>query len=573
MSSYSAQRFFSYIEKNNLLDAQTLEATKIGILKSEEDPEDYFRQKHLLTEENLLQARAFAMQVEYINLSNRAASPQALALITEGVARQYTIFPFEFDPKENSIKVATDQPLNLENISFLEKKTGRKIIPYLAAANDIVEAIDIQYRQNISPTVTSALEEFSTRRKTDAFDAQKKKKIIVKEPPIAKIVNTILEFAVRSRASDIHIEPQDSKTRVRYRIDGILYEKLILPSSLHESLVSRIKILSQMRIDEKRIPQDGRFTFTIGDQEDDLRVSTLPTVHGEKIVMRLLKKTGGIPSLPDLGLRDVALKSLETEIAKPYGIVLITGPTGSGKTTTLYSVLTRLNQATVNIMTLEDPVEYEIAGINQVQVNPQAGLTFANGLRSFLRQDPNIILVGEIRDQETTSLAIQAALTGHLVFSTLHTNDSATAIHSLLDLGAEPFLIASILNAAIAQRIVRRICSSCKYSFAPDKEVDNAIRTTLGHYLPNIYRDKPLILYKGKGCSECQGTGYFGRIGIYEILVVNNAINKLVLQRANAANISQEARKNGMIIMQQDGYLKVLDGLTTVEEILRVSES
>ncbi len=397
--------------------------------------------------------------------------------------------------------------------------------------------------------------------------------LIVKEAPIAKIVNTILEFAVKSRASDIHIEAQETKTRVRYRIDGILHEKLSLPKGIHDALVSRIKILSAMKIDEKRIPQDGRFSFHLGEEEVDLRVSSLPSVHGEKIVMRLLKKTGGLPTLPELGLRGTQFRDLEEAITKPYGIILVTGPTGSGKTTTLYSILTKLNKPSVNIVTLEDPVEYQIPGINQVQINPQAGLTFANGLRSFLRQDPNIILVGEIRDTETTQLAIQAALTGHLVFSTLHTNDASTAIPRLIDLGGETFLIASVLNAAIGQRIVRKNCQHCLTTYEPDPEIQKNIKEVLGDFLPKQYQEgKPMILTKGQGCNDCNQTGYLGRIAIFEVLKISSTINKMILQQASGKEIETQARKEGLITMKQDGYLKVLDGLTTIEEILRVAE-
>ena len=360
---------------------------------------------------------------------------------------------------------------------------------------------------------------------------------------------------------------------MRYRIDGILQEKLSLPRTIHEALISRIKILSGMKIDEKRIPQDGRFTYKSTKDEVDLRVSTLPTVFGEKVVMRLLKKTGGIPSLSDLGFGGPQLKELEEAISKPYGIILITGPTGSGKTTTLYSILTKLNKPTVNIVTLEDPVEYQIAGINQVQINTQAGLTFATGLRAFLRQDPNIILVGEIRDKETTQLAIQAALTGHLVFSTLHTNNAATTIPRLIDLGAESFLIASVLTAILAQRISRKICPYCKVSYQAPPEITENIKTVLGPLLPKRFETNPILLTKGKGCEECNQTGYLGRIAIFEILKVTMAINQHILHQDSAEAIEKTAKKEGFVRMIEDGFLKVLDGVTTIEEVLRVAET
>jgi type IV pilus assembly protein PilB len=358
-------------------------------------------------------------------------------------------------------------------------------------------------------------------------------------------------------------------------VDGILQERLMLPRKLHDAVISRIKILGDMKIDEKRIPQDGRFNFKMGESEVDLRVSTLPTVHGEKVVMRLLKKSGGVPTLPDLGLRGLALKSLENSIRRPHGIILVTGPTGSGKTTTLYSVLAILNNAKVNIMTLEDPVEYQIAGVNQVQINPQAGLTFATGLRSFLRQDPNIVLVGEVRDTETTELAVQAALTGHLVFSTLHTNNAAGAVPRLLDLGAEPFLVASALSAIVGQRIARKICPNCKEEYTPEEEVIKDIRTVLGGLIPP---DKKIVLYRGSGktndatCETCGGSGYHGRIGVFEVFAVSDHISKLILSRSPMKEIETQAISEGMITMKQDGYLKALEAVTTLEEVLRVAQ-
>lgn len=440
----------------------------------------------------------------------------------------------------------------------------------LADLPEIEKAFTHTYTQGLSPEVSEALKEYIPQEQQGAIEDIGS---VIREAPIAKIVTTILEFAIKSRASDIHIEAEETKTRVRYRVDGILNEKLTLPVSIHDPLISRIKILSQMKIDEKRIPQDGRFTFKLGHDEVDLRVSSLPTVHGEKIVMRLLRKTGGLPTLADLGLRGVPLKDFESAFSEPYGIVLVTGPTGSGKTTTLYSVLTRLNKPSVNIITLEDPVEYQLDGVNQVQINAQAGLTFANGLRSFLRQDPNVILVGEIRDKETTQLAIQAALTGHLVLSTLHTNDAATAIPRLIDLGGEAFLIASVLAASLAQRIVRRICEHCRKEYVPDAAIAQSIQKTLGTLTPKKYEaTSEMKLFKGTGCSECSDTGYLGRVGIFEVLRVTPAINKLILNQATADEITNQARADGMISMKQDGFLKALDGITTVEEVLRVAE-
>ena len=415
--------------------------------------------------------------------------------------------------------------------------------------------------------VSQAMEEELAVPKSQANDIRQLGTVI-REAPIAKVVSTILEFAVSSRASDVHIEPQPENTRVRYRIDGVLHEKLLLPKTIHEALISRIKILSGMKIDEKRIPQDGRFKFKAGETEVDLRVSSAPTIWGEKMVMRLLRSSGGVPDLPELGLRGLGLKQVEEAILKPNGIIIVCGPTGSGKTTTLYSAITRINNPGLNIMTIEDPVEYEIKGITQVQVNREAGLTFASAMRSFLRQDPDIIMVGEIRDQETAELAIHASLTGHLVFSTLHTNQAAGTIPRLLDLGAEPFLLASSLSLVVGQRIARRICPNCREEYQPDKTNLDELTAVLGKFLPK--KKEEIKFFRGKGCEQCNNTGYYGRVGIFEVLSVSEKIVKLILERAPAGEIEKQAVEEGMMTMLQDGYLRVVEGVSTMEEVVRV---
>lgn len=554
--------------KNKIITQENAEQYEVGSLQKNIPIQEYLFQFTNLKKGDVISTMGQVLGVPTVDLSNSPIDPQAVNFVSESIARKFLVIPYKYDSKENAVYLGTAEPFNTFITDFLEKKTGKKIVLSLADLTEIQKAIDLSYSQGLSPEVRDALKEYepASSQKQDVATA-------VAEAPIAKIVSTILEFALKSRASDIHIEPQETQTKIRYRIDGILHEKLSLPRSIHDALISRIKILSEMKIDEKRIPQDGRFTFKVGVEEVDLRISTLPTVHGEKIVMRLLKKTGGIPTLMDLGLRGLQLKDLEDSILKPYGIILVTGPTGSGKTTTLYSVLSRLNKPSVNILTLEDPVEYQIIGINQVQINPQAGLTFANGLRAFLRQDPNIILVGEIRDKETTQLAIQAALTGHLVFSTLHTNDSATAIPRLIDLGAEPFLIASVLNASMAQRICRRICEYCKKEYETPPQIQSNVKEVLGSFLPKQFvSEKPIHLFKGEGCNECNNTGYLGRIAIFEVLKITSSINKMILQQLSAKDIETQAKKEGLIMMKQDGYLKALEGITTIEEVIRVAE-
>ncbi len=561
------QQLLTSLIKSGRISETMADEVKISAINSGRSISEILLSKNIVDEDALLKARAEIAHVPYISLVGRGISPEILTFIPEPVARKYKLIPFEYDKKEDKLKVAMIEPMDLPLIEFLEQKSGKSILPYLGREQEIIQKIEEEYSAGLSTEVSEALKETSEGVKTvEASNIGQ----IIKEAPIAKIVSTILEYAVRSRASDVHIEPQEGRVRVRYRIDGVLHEKLALPKAMNEAVISRIKILSDMKIDERRIPQDGRFNFKLANEEVDLRVSTLPTMHGEKVVMRLLKKTGGIPSLNELGLRGISLKNLDTAVTRPHGIILVTGPTGSGKTTTLYSLLTKLNTEKVNIVTLEDPVEYEIVGLSQVQVNPTAGLTFASGLRSFLRQDPNIILVGEIRDNETVNLAIQAALTGHLVFSTLHTNNAATAIPRLLDLGAEPFLVVSVLNAVEAQRITRKICTVCKESYTPTPPVITDIKNVLGKLYPP--ENQSLVLYRGRGCKECNNTGYLGRIGIFEVVSISQAIAKLILERGSADDIEKQAREEGMITMKQDGYLKVIEGITTIEEILRVAQ-
>ncbi|OGH21067.1 MAG: hypothetical protein A2186_02235 [Candidatus Levybacteria bacterium RIFOXYA1_FULL_41_10] len=523
---------------------------------------------NLVSEEKLSEAKAKLLGIPFISLSNTSFSPQALSYIPRAVVERFNLIPFLFDEKTQTLSVAMANPVDLDALSFVKQKTRLNIKTFAASPNDVVRAINEQYRQEIVGEVGEALKETEEFNETKTIDSTQISQII-KEAPIAKIVSTILEYALSSRASDVHIEPQEDRIRVRYRIDGILYDRLSLPKTVQESVISRIKILSDMKIDEHRTPQDGRFNFKAQEKEVDLRISVLPTVYGEKIVIRLLRKSGGVPSLQDLGLNGVSLKNLETNILRPHGIIIVCGPTGSGKTSTLYSVLAKLNTPRVNIMTLEDPVEYQISGVNQVQINPAIGLTFATGLRSFLRQDPNIILVGEIRDKETTELAIQAALTGHLVFSTLHTSSAAGALPRLIDLGAETFLLSSVMNAVVGQRIVRQICPNCKESYAPSAQIVEELKKNLGRLFP---ANQQVQLYRGKGCGECGGSGYLGRIGVFEVLPVSQKIASLILEHPESVAVEKEAVLEGMITMKQDGYLKVIQGVTTIEEVLRVAQ-
>ena len=532
--------------------------------------ETIIKSLNLLPEDKLSEAKAKLLGIPFMSLETTSFSPQAVSLLPRAVVERFSLIPFYYDDKTKTLSIAMANPVDLEALSFVRQKTGLNIKSFAAAPIDVDRAIKEQYRQEIIGEVGEALKETEEFTKTRTVDSKEIAEII-KEAPIAKIVSTILEYAVTSRASDVHIEPQEDRVRVRYRIDGILYDKLSLPKGVQDAFISRIKILSEMKIDEHRTPQDGRFNFKVDNKEVDLRISVLPTVFGEKVVMRLLRKSGGVPNLQELGVTGSTLKNLETSMLRPHGIIIVCGPTGSGKTTTLYSVLARLNTTRVNIMTLEDPVEYQITGVNQVQVNPAVGLTFATGLRSFLRQDPNIILVGEIRDKETTELAIQAALTGHLVFSTLHTSNAAGALPRLLDLGAETFLLASTMNAILGQRIVRKICTFCKEEYIPPPQIIEEIKNVLGRLFP-AQNGQAVKLYRGRGCEECGGSGYLGRIGIFETLPISSKIASLVLENADSNTMEKEAIEEGMITMKQDGYFKVLKGVTTVEEVLRVAQ-
>lgn len=558
------------LEKEGKLTPQQVSTIKLENINTGTPTEKIILERDFATEKDIGQARAKIFGIPFIDregLESKGISPEVLNMIPEQVARRYKLIPFRLEGDVFSIAMV--DPLDIQVIQFIEKKTGKKTARYLALEKDINAAISDQYSQNLTSEVVSALKEVSLGLPDEPkSESEFDKAEVIKEAPVTNIVTQLLDYAVKTKASDVHVEPEETQTRVRYRIDGILHEKIILPKKVHEAVVSRIKIMSGLKIDERRLPQDGRFTFTEGGANIDLRVSTLPTIFGEKIVMRLLAKSQKPPTLLELGLRASALKSLDMQLTRTHGIVLICGPTGSGKTTTLYSILSRLSSSKVNILTVEDPVEYHIDGANQVQVNPQIGLTFASALRSFLRQDPNIILVGEIRDAETAELAIQAALTGHQVFSTLHTNSASGSLPRLLDMGMEPFLLASSVNAVQGQRILRKLCQSCRYPYAPPPEVASNIQQVLGNLAPRT----PIQLYKGKGCNECGGLGFSGRVGIYEVLVVSDKIMRLTLERASAGEIEKQAVSEGMMTLKQDGYLKVLEGITTLEEVLRVAQ-
>lgn len=549
------------------LDAERAKQVKFTEVQTGKSQEEIIQGQKLVDELALTKAKAKLYNVRFIDLTAVPASPEAMATLPQQVASRFKIFPVSVNPNTKEIVLAMADPLDLSAIEFVEQRTGMVVKPVAAELSKIEMLLSTTYATSLAREVTQALKEVTPERAPKTLEAQKTG--LIREETVAEIVSHILSFAVKARASDIHMEPQERATRVRYRIDGILQEKLTTPRELHDALISRIKILSGMKIDEKRIPQDGRFNFKTEDKEVDLRVSSLPTSWGEKIVMRILEKSGGIPDLPELGLRGRALKNLHEAILTPHGIVIICGPTGSGKTTTLYSIIQKISTPKINIVTLEDPIEYKIEGVNQVQVNPEAGLTFASGLRSFLRQDPNVILVGEIRDQETADLAIQASLTGHLVFSTLHTNDAAGALPRLLDMGAEPYLLASSMTAIAAQRVVRKIHQDCKTEYIPEPQAVAELKNVLG---PLWQPKKDVKLYKGTGDPDCNNSGYYGRIGIFEVMPVSEKVGRLILERAPLSSIQKQAVDEGMVSLKQDGYLKVIEGISTMEEVVRVAQ-
>ncbi|MBU2592026.1 MAG: GspE/PulE family protein [Patescibacteria group bacterium] len=566
----------SILKEKKLLTDKQAEEVMLAHIQMEKGEEEVILEEKFVSPEEVIKAKSELYGVPFIDLEKVGFSPVSISYVPRSVAERYRLIPFALDEKTGTLSVAMSNPLDLETIDFLERKTELKVKPYMALPQQVEKVISVRYEQELTLQVKEALRETEKKKALPDLDHLDE---VIREAPVAKIVSTILQFAMRSQSSDVHIEPQEEDSRVRYRVDGILHEKLLLPKKVHDAVVSRIKVLSDMKIDERRVPQDGRFSFTANNEEVDLRVSSAPTVYGEKIVMRLLKKSGKIPTLAELGMRGKALRDVEEAIARPQGMIIACGPTGSGKTTTLYSVLTKVSTVKVNVMTVEDPVEYQIEGVNQVQVNPQAGLTFASALRSFLRQDPDVVMVGEIRDEETTHLAIHAALTGHLVFSTLHTNDASGAPPRLIDMGAEPFLLVSSLTCVIAQRVLRKICPDCRESFVPDEVAVTDIKNVLGNlYKPLVENQqkkvgqKGVVLWRGKGCKECNNTGYRGRIGIFEVINVDDKVGRLILEKASGFEINKVMIEKGMVTLKQDGYAKVLEGITTVEEVLRVAE-
>lgn len=534
----------------------------------------------VVDDELLTHAIAQVSGVPYVNLSNSLIDQNVLTLLPEDIAERFMAVPLA--EVQNRLAVAMIDANNVQAVDYLANRIQRPIKVFMASESGVRHVLD-QYRTDLSSVDAAAV--VSQQEATSASD--KDIKTIVQDSPISRALSTILEYAVKSRASDVHIEPLEKALKIRCRVDGVLREIMQLPKSIEPALVSRIKILSNLKIDEHRIPQDGQFSVKVAAKEVDLRIAISPVVWGEQVVIRLLDKSGNSFDLEEMGYAGRALRTIRKGVRRPNGMVLTSGPTGSGKSTSLYALIKEIKDETVNIVTLEDPVEYKMDGVNQIQVNAEVGLTFANGLRSILRQDPDVVMVGEIRDAETAALGVQAALTGHLVFSTLHTSSAAGVLPRLLDMGVEPFLIASTVNTIIGQRLVRRVAAKRDIYQSTPIETQN-ILTTVGHLLPKTpadvarvsedlgYKDLPLAgqsaytLVKGKDTLQTP-RGYSGRAGLYEVMDVTTEIQDLIVARSTSAEIQRKAVEQGMITMRQDGYLKALQGITTIEEVNRVA--
>jgi len=573
--------------KSFLLDANLITEEKFNecLEKAKEKKkklDDVLIAEGILTSDELVKLKAYILGIPFVNLEKEVIPPEILKIIPEPIARKHNIVAFR--KKGNNLEVAMLDPEDLGTIEFLKKRYPHlRILPRLTTLQSLKNVLR-QYQKTLEVEFGEIIDKEIKVIETTKEEAELKEKKtelqkIAKELPIVRIVDTLIKHAILQRASDIHIEPQEKELIVRYRIDGILHDAMVLPKTVHSGVVARIKVLSNLKLDEHRLPQDGRFKIELEDEKYSIRVSILPIFDGEKIVMRILPETSKGYTLEGLGLWGRALEVVETNLRKPIGMILVTGPTGSGKTTTLYSILEILNTPQVNISTIEDPIEYRMPRINQTQVNPKIGLTFSAGLRSLLRQDPDIVMVGEIRDNETASLAINAALTGHLVLSTLHTNNAAGAIPRLIDMKVEPFLISSTLRLIIGQRLVRRFCSERERYFLKEPEIKELSKYCSLKRIEDILKKEKLLkkdqtikdipFYKPRTTKECP-EGYRGRIGIYETLPITESIKELIIKNATSDEIENQAKKEGMLTMVEDGFVKAARGITSIEEVLRV---
>jgi general secretion pathway protein E len=525
-------------------------------------------QQGLITEEDLLEALSEQLDLPYWRKLEEAGIEHIpVSKVPIAFYRQQKVFPIAFT--DGGVKVAVNDPLNLQPLDDLAVFLGAPVEPVLSSERELMAAINRFFDRETGSTeqVMQDLEGEDLGAIANEIEETDDLLDLASEAPVIRLVNSILTQAVRARASDIHIEPFERELKVRYRIDGLLYNTLTPPRRLQAAISSRIKVMANLNIAERRLPQDGRIRIRVGEKDVDIRVSVVPTAYGERIVLRLLDKTSVLLGLEEIGMGEEAYVKYSRLIKRTNGILLVTGPTGSGKTTTLYGTLNKINAPELNIITIEDPIEYQLTGIGQIQVNPRIDLTFANGLRSILRQDPDIIMVGEIRDRETAEIAIQASLTGHLVFSTLHTNDAAGAVTRLLDMGVEAFLVSSSVLAIIAQRLVRIICKECREAYRPDPSLVKELG--LDRAGDTLFEG---FFYRGKGCAACLQTGYRGRSGIYELLVIDDNIRSLIMGGADSSVIRRKAIEQGMTTLFRDGVIKIVKGVTTVDEVLRVTQ-
>lgn len=598
LSAASEQQIQDYLVEKGMISADKLTAAKKASKAAKQPLFGYLVKNNLVSDEQLTKANATVTNIPYVNLTSAKIDPKILKLLPQDIAERYMAVPL--GEMQHHLVVAMLDADNVQAVDYLSNRIGRPLKVYAASESGIRQILR-QYEARLDTQMESVLKQEAADTETENAEEAKRQggqasfnkdsnavKTIVQDSPISKALSAILEFAARNRASDVHIEPLEHELKVRTRIDGVLREIMRLPKNTEPALISRVKILSNLKIDEHRIPQDGGFTVIVDKKPIDLRIAISPTVWGEQVVIRLLDKTGTSLKLEDMGYTGRALRTIHKGLLQPNGMILTSGPTGSGKSTSMYAMIQEIKKDAINIVTLEDPVEYKIEGINQIQVNPAVGLTFANGLRSILRQDPDVVMVGEIRDKETAQLAVQAALTGHLVFSTLHTNSAAGILPRLLDMGIEPFLIASTVHTVIGQRLVRRVADTGRQQYQSSEVETKAIVDTIGDLLPPSaeqmhavakdlgYKSLPLrnqtayTLVKGTDSPDTP-SGFRGRMGLYEVFEVTEAIQALTMKRATANEIEKAAEREGMINMRRDGYLKALNGLTTIDEVNRVA--
>ena len=574
------QQLKAFLLDAGLLTQIQFDEAKKKAEKTKQKVGDVLVSEGLISQEELIKLEAYILGIPFVNLEKEIVSPEVLKIIPEPIARSHNIVAFR--KKGVDLEVAMLDPEDLRTIEFIKKTTNLRILPRLTDPESIKNVLR-QYQKTLEAEFGEIIKKevggIKTKKEEEIVEEKAELQKIAEELPIIRIVETLLKHAILQRASDVHIEPTEKEVIVRYRIDGILRDAMTLPKISASGIVARIKVLSNLKLDEHRLPQDGRFKIETEDYRYSIRVSVLPVFNGEKIVMRLLSETAKAFTLEQLGLRNEALERVQDNLRKPVGMILVTGPTGCGKTTTLYSMMEILNDPGVNISTIEDPVEYRMPRINQTQVNPKIGLTFASGLRSLVRQDPDIIMVGEIRDNETASLAINAALTGHLVLSTLHTNSAAGAIPRLIDMKVEPFLLSSTLNCILAQRLVRKLCSEKEKYFLKESELENIAKYCNLDKILKILKEEKIVQKKAswknipfyrpkksEGCPE----GYQGRIGIFEVLPVTETIKEMIVKQTTSDQIQEQARKEGMRTMLEDGFVKTAQGITSIEEVLRV---